>query len=747
MPSSWQALAFDTYKRERLRMHPCNLSGIRCPCQPGLISIVLPVYNGSDYVRESIDSLLGQTFPDWELIAVDDGSTDATAEILDEYAMRDPRVRVIHQPNQRLPGALTSGFRAARGEFLTWTSADNRLKPDFLARMVDCLCHHPEWEAVYANEDIIGEDGQLLCNSEWYHDYQKPIGSGHVHLPGDPSELNVVANNTIGGAFMYRNRVHFLLGDYSPYRFGTEDYDFWMRVNALMTLHHTDFPQQVYEYRFHASSLTSRDEELGITRSREGLMVFEDARRDFYNMPLAWLIAKDEAPHTQALARQIRTWAAEARHVLLDPAQFDLNQMSRFWSPLVAVKISANPSKAVPDPAWPAGAYKVLVADGQSSLPRTTDPAWDLCLTIPDEAVPPSLSIPRQGWLSVSDVRTLCTAIDIRVKSAHLANLETEIFNPTPSSFKISVVICTYRRGAQLEDAIHSVAKQTFPADGYEVLIVNNDPADASVSKLVDRLREIDFADQPERLRLVMCPFEGLSFARNAGISEALGEIVCFLDDDAVASSDWLEKVWKAFEITPQAGVIGGTVLLTPPTLRPKWFRGGWERHWSHFSPDYPDLTQVTRWFEFPYGANWCARRGALLAMGGFRTRYGRRGADFGGGEETIAAILIQKLGYAIAVEPEAVVTHNVEQERFTLQHVRQAILAGERTWYRLQTDLYIPIELGPWKLFKRFAGTMSKLFSWGPVKTWFGLLAEFQVLWWNTSDQLRRYRKLVYLN
>ena len=730
-------------------MHPCNdLSGISCPCQPGLVSIVLPVYNGSDYVRESIDSILGQTFPDWELIAVDDGSTDATAEILDEYAMRNPRVRVIHQPNKRLPNALNTGFRAARGEFLTWISADNRLKPDFLARMVDSLRRHPEWDAEYANEDIIGEDGRLLCDSEWYHDYQKPIGSGHVHLPGDPSELNVVANNTIGGAFMYRNRAHFLLGDYSPYRFGTEDYDFWMRVNALMTLHHTDFSEQVYEYRFHASSLTSRDEELGITHSREGLMVFEDARRDFYNMPLAWLIAEDETPHQQTLAKQIRAWAAEARHVLLDPARFDLNQMSRFWSPVVAVKVTENPIEAIPDPAWPAGAYKVLVADGQLSLSKTIDPAWDLCIAIPfTEAALPSSLIPHQGWLGVPDVRTLCTAIDIRVKSAHLAKLETEIFNPTPSSCKISVVICTYRRGAQLADALHSVAKQTFPANNYEVLVVNNDPADASVGNLVDRLREVDFAGQPERLRLVTCPFEGLSFARNAGISEARGEIVCFMDDDAVASPDWLEKVWKAFEQTPQAGVIGGTILLQSPTPRPKWFREGWEGYWSHFAPDYPDLTQVTRWFEFPYGANWCARKGALLAMGGFRTRYGRRGTDFGGGEETIAAILIQKLGYTIAVEPHAVVTHNVEPERFTLHHVRQAILAGERTWYRLQTDLYIPVEFRPWKLFKRFVGTMAKLFSWGPVRTWFAVLAECQVLWWNTSDQLRRLRKLVYLN
>jgi len=745
---SWEAYCFQRFKHSRRAVYLSHLDELRTPATLDKVSIVLPVYNGADYVTEALDSILAQTFTNFELIAVDDGSTDTTLQILDDYATRDSRMRVIHQTNQRLPNALNTGFRAATAEFLTWVSADNRLKPDFLSRMVDSLRRHAEWDAVYANVDIIGDDGGLLLNSEWYNGYQKPIGSGHVHLPRDLSELNVVANNYVGAAFMYRRRVYFLLGDYSPHRFGTEDYDYWMRVNGLLNLHHTDFPEQVYEYRFHATSLTSRDEELGITRSREGLMVFEDARRDFYNNPLAWLIADDADPRAQACVGQIREWAAAASHVLLDPAHFDLNQMSRLWSPLVAVKVTVNPFEAVPDPAWPANAYKVLVAASRLSLPRSVDPAWDLCITIPyEEAALPSLSIPRQGWLGVLDVRTLCTVIDVRVKSSHLARLETEVFNPSPSSCKISVVICTYHRVAQLADAIHSVAEQTFSADDYEVVIVNNDPADTSVSEVVASLRESHFSDAPERLRLVMCPYKGLSCARNAGISEARGEIVCFLDDDAVASSDWLEKIWKAFEQFPEAGVTGGTILLNPPTPRPKWFQRGWEGYWSHFAPAYPDLKQVTRWFEFPYGANWCAPRRALLEMGGFRTRYGRRGTDFGGGEEIIAASLIKRLGYTIAVEPRAVVTHNVEPERFTLYNARQTILAGERTWYRLQTDLYIPYEISIWNLFKRFAGKVSKLFSWGPVRTWFALLAECQVLWWVTSDQLRRFRKPVCLN
>ena len=90
------------------------------------ISVVLPVYNGERYLRESLDSILAQTMGDFELIVVDDCSTDATSVILAEYAVRDSRIRIIRNAeNQKLPRSLNIGFAEARGEYLTWTSDDN----------------------------------------------------------------------------------------------------------------------------------------------------------------------------------------------------------------------------------------------------------------------------------------------------------------------------------------------------------------------------------------------------------------------------------------------------------------------------------------------------------------------------------------------------------------------------------------------------------------------------------------------
>lgn len=93
------------------------------------VSIVLPTYNGARYLRQSIDSCLGQTYRNLELIVVDDASTDTTPEIIRSY--QDPRIRVIrHEKSKMLPESLNTGFRAVSGDYLTWTSDDNYYVPE-----------------------------------------------------------------------------------------------------------------------------------------------------------------------------------------------------------------------------------------------------------------------------------------------------------------------------------------------------------------------------------------------------------------------------------------------------------------------------------------------------------------------------------------------------------------------------------------------------------------------------------------
>ena len=95
-------------------------------------SIIIPAYNVAPYLRESLDSVLAQTHTNWEAICVDDGSSDGSGEILDEYAARDPRFKIVHQINEGVARAREVGLSAANGEWICWIDADDKVDPEFL---------------------------------------------------------------------------------------------------------------------------------------------------------------------------------------------------------------------------------------------------------------------------------------------------------------------------------------------------------------------------------------------------------------------------------------------------------------------------------------------------------------------------------------------------------------------------------------------------------------------------------------
>ena len=236
---------------------------------------------------------------------------------------------------------------------------------------------------------------------------------------------------------------------------------------------------------------------------------------------------------------------------------------------------------------------------------------------------------------SAGDVPRLCTAIADEARKRALARIVRETEVPPAPACAISVVVCTFRRPAALAAALASVAAQTLPPDAYEVVVVNNDLADVATSRTVSELRDRCFADRPDRLRLVACPFRGLSFARNAGIAAARGAIVSFIDDDAVASPDWLARVQDAFASHPGAGVVGGRVTLDLPEPRPRWAKragvatGASVRDESHGD----DRRRATG------GIIRSARTGARVAgrwspSAASARVYGRSGSNAAGGED-----------------------------------------------------------------------------------------------------------------
>lgn len=119
------------------------------------ISIVIPVYKVEEYLRECVDSVLAQSFSDYEVILVDDGSPDSCGQICDEYAERDPRIKVIHQSNQGISVARNTGIRAAMGEYLYFLDSDDAIEPDCLESLAAAASegHYDIAEGGYRTSD------------------------------------------------------------------------------------------------------------------------------------------------------------------------------------------------------------------------------------------------------------------------------------------------------------------------------------------------------------------------------------------------------------------------------------------------------------------------------------------------------------------------------------------------------------------------------------------------------------------
>jgi glycosyltransferase involved in cell wall biosynthesis len=280
-------------KRSLRRISQGRWSGqpVHCPCVTGLVSVVLPVYNQADLLAGSIDSVLNQSYGNLELIIVNDGSRDGVEAVLAAYRGH-PKVLVLNQANQKLPKALSNGFAFARGEFWTWTSADNYMHRDQLLRQVEFLRGHPECGLVYADYCVIDDAGDPLVEPSFRPHNRRQLASPEIHLPRDPRLVNVIHDNFIGPCFLYRCTVGRVIGEYDP-NLGLEDFDYWMRVNHAFPIAHLGTDETLYRYRVHDNSVSARASELRIVERGFELMNYERKRQEFYRRP--WKLVLDEA--------------------------------------------------------------------------------------------------------------------------------------------------------------------------------------------------------------------------------------------------------------------------------------------------------------------------------------------------------------------------------------------------------------------------------------------------------------------
>lgn len=214
---------------------------------------MLPTYNGEQYLAEAIKSCLNQTYKNLEIIIVDDGSTDSTPKICQEFCEKDSRV-IYHRnkTNKKLPASLNVGFAKTTGPLLTWTSDDNAYKPQAVETMVEFLKKNPDIDMVYANYDVINEKGSVL--------YTEFVSKSNEML----------RKNLIGPCFLYRREMYEKLGNYDEALFLAEDYDYWLR--AYVNCQIEPLNQNLYLYRYHPQSLTFKRHKYALLNTQKALL-------------------------------------------------------------------------------------------------------------------------------------------------------------------------------------------------------------------------------------------------------------------------------------------------------------------------------------------------------------------------------------------------------------------------------------------------------------------------------------------
>lgn len=206
------------------------------------VSIVMPVYNGEKYLQESVESILNQTFPDFEFIILDDGSLDSTPRLLADYAERDARL-VIHRfaENQGLASALNFGIHQARGEYIARMDIDDVSLPERLEKQVNFMDAHSEIGVCSTGAEFIGE----RRTKKWHYDTSHDAIHAHMLF------VNAIGHPTV----MLRTSVmrKYEL-EYDPSVRYAQDYELWSRT--ITKTRFANLPQILLKYRVHSASIS-----------------------------------------------------------------------------------------------------------------------------------------------------------------------------------------------------------------------------------------------------------------------------------------------------------------------------------------------------------------------------------------------------------------------------------------------------------------------------------------------------------
>lgn len=303
---------------------------------------------------------------------------------------------------------------------------------------------------------------------------------------------------------------------------------------------------------------------------------------------------------------------------------------------------------------------------------------------------------------------------------------------------KITLIMCTYQRCHSLAKALQSVAGSTLPsAVEWEVLVVDNNSSDQTREVVEEISRRY-----PGRFRYLFEPQPGKSHALNAGIRNARGDVLAFMDDDATAESTWLQNLTAPLHHGPCVGV-GGRILPEPNFSPPRWLPlqdryalaplAGFD-----LGPKAGPLTEP------PFGTNMAFQKKVFEKYGGFRTDLGPRPGSEIRSEDSEFGHRLLAAGEQLRYEPSAVIYHSVPQNRIQKSYflawwfdrgraeIRQFGIPPEARLFVAGIPLYLVRRLAVW--------TVRWMVGIGPSRRFSN-----QLKTWTVAGQIREYYRKSY--
>jgi len=205
------------------------------------ITVLMPAYNAGNYIGEAIASVLAQTFTDFELLIINDGSTDQTTAIIRQF--NDPRIVIINQENTGVAAALNTGLQHARAGYIARFDADDVCYPNRLQVQYDFMQRHPEYQIVGSAADYMDVEGNYLFTQE-----PAAYSNSQIH------QLKYSACPFIHSCVLYKKDVVLNYGGYNEYAYTFEDHFLWL--NILKEEKGCNLPEALIKVRINPESIT-----------------------------------------------------------------------------------------------------------------------------------------------------------------------------------------------------------------------------------------------------------------------------------------------------------------------------------------------------------------------------------------------------------------------------------------------------------------------------------------------------------